>query len=394
MISMLFGLMDFMELWRVLVNVIDVKQFLKDVPSAKGVQPSRAVNKWRSDIIWKFLNTVAEEIEKIRPGMSVGADVVACLQWSQPKPEKVGFITYDPQTVNLAPNISLALSYVAWRGVTSDMNLQRMRTWKYFNSRPIESLCTEAAICVAMNSKMIAGDIVHSDTVAPDIEAMKTINTVFNYGENIYKKVKGVPSFADIAILSSPENTRKTVNKDWSVRGTSIEGAYQAVLSAGLTAHTLFDDDLHDNFSRYKMLIIPEMSYLGKNAAYAVEEYISKGGKILISGDIPAAIDPYDLDECGDKTLFETLSGNKYNSTLECELSYISPKGTESEKYLKDSPLTSIAVMGDVCLLQPTTKKVNVIYTNTTYDINMVHYLLVKKQLLLVLVLMNTNKEK
>ncbi len=333
-------------------------QYLKDIPNAKGMQPSRPVNRWRTDIIWEFLNSVGIGIEKIRHGMSVGADVVACLQWSQPKPEHVGFITYDPATANLAPNISLALSYVAWRGVTCDMNLQRMRTWRYFNSRPVESLCVESAICAAMNSKLIAGDIVHADTVQPNNEAMKMINTYFSYGEKIHDKVKNIPSYADVAILSSPENTRKTISKDWAVRPQVFEAVYQCILTAGLTAHILFDDDLEENLHKYKLLIIPELSFVGRNATNAIEEYVARGGKLLCVGDIPAEVDPYELDDLADKSLFQKLCGNEFLEQMECELSYIDLIGTSSERYIKGSPLTPIAVSGNVNLVKATTAKV------------------------------------
>ncbi|WP_305768068.1 alpha-amylase family protein [Candidatus Epulonipiscium viviparus] len=315
---------------------------------------TRANNRWRTDIIWKFINDVSLALKEIDSRLTVGADIVGCLQWSLPKPQHEDFITYDPQPDHSGLNISLSLAYTAFRGVTSDMNIQRMRGWGHFNSRPLETLYTDAAVCAAMNSMLIAGDIVHADTATPDIEAMKNIAKMFEYGASIHSKVKDIISYADVAILSSPENTRAD-NKSWKVSQDTIAGVYQCVLSAGLAAHVLFDEDLPQYLNNYKVLIIPELAYIGAAAGEEIKKYVAAGGKILVTGNIPKTVEPYASDASANAEVFEELIGLQNEGILETPVSYLATKGSDIARFLPDVGLTNIAVYGPVTMARATT---------------------------------------
>lgn len=318
-------------------------QFLKDVPSANGDLDSHAGNRWISSKIWYMLNKIAVEVAKINPKITVGADVVGCLNWSIPYPEKTGFVTFDPQTANLSLNISMSLSYTAWRGVTSDMNIQRMRSWQDYNSRSPQMLMTDAAVCASMNSMLIAGDIVNYKDVLPEKECMYLIKDMFDFGESIHNKLKDVPSFSDVAIISSPEDVRGAT--DWRVRPEKFEGIYQMVLSAGVTAHILFDDDVKANINKYKVVILPELSYIKKEAGIYIEQFVKNGGKLIVIGAVCGCIDIYDQDDMVDYSLFEKLCGvKKFGKTS--DLSYISIKNTDAQKFLENTIITPLAVNG------------------------------------------------
>ncbi|ONI44422.1 hypothetical protein AN641_07130 [Candidatus Epulonipiscioides gigas] len=196
--------------------------------------------RWTNNIIYKFLDDVGKALKEIDPRMTVGTDVVGCIKWPIPIPENVGFYTYDPQPVNLVVNATLNLAATAWRGQTIDMNIQRMRCWQDFNCRAPQTLKAEAALCASKNSMLIAGDIVTPVDITPNMEAIKHIRAMFDYGEKIYNKVKDIPSYADVAILLNVEQTRLNGGK-WPLQTKFIEGAYQMVTENGLTAHILYD---------------------------------------------------------------------------------------------------------------------------------------------------------
>ncbi len=333
-------------------------KYNKDVPQANGIFEGRQKNRWITDQIENFLNTVAIELDKVKPGCTVGADVIGCLNWSTPYPKHVGFVTYDPQTPNLAMNISLALSYTCWRNVCSDMNIQRMRNWQDFNSRSLEMSMTDAAVCASMNSMLICGDIVGAVEVQPNMNAMKLVGKTFAFGENIHNQVKDIPSFADVAIISSPEDTRAYDSKVWKVEPQKFEAAYQCVVSSGLTAHTLFDDDIEENVHKYKAVILPELSYIGEHAALALQKYVKSGGKLIVVGGIPAAVGKYEKDSTADYSIMEKLCGVSFLGKKDVKLSYINFEDSDLDKYFNDFILTNLAVEGSFSLTNPSTAKV------------------------------------
>ncbi|MFI3213376.1 MAG: beta-galactosidase trimerization domain-containing protein [Eubacteriales bacterium] len=332
-------------------------EFLKDVPQAKGKVDSAPFYRWKVDKVWDYLNKAALALEKVKPGCTTGADTLGCPHWSIPEPEQVGFITFDPPTPNLPVSISMNLAATAWRGKTLDMNIQRMRNWQDFNSRSNEMLMTEAAVCVSMNCMLIAGDLIRPKDINPNLESMKQIKTMFDFGEQIYHKVKDVPVHANIAILSSPEQIRGNGSK-WPVNYDVIDSCYQMILSAGLCAHILFDDDLKENIHKYDCLIVPEQSYIGTHAAKAIKEYVEQGGHVIVTGMVPKAVDPYELDEMADSALMEEICGVKVEGFLEEPLSYIKTTEGEAIEYWNEDYHPEIAIGGKAQLTAVTTAKV------------------------------------
>ncbi len=329
------------------------EKFMKDVPQANGDMTSMARFRWTSDMIYKFLDDVGKALKEINPKLSVGADVLGCIKWPIPITENNGFYTYDPQPSNLIVNAAMNLAATDWRGKTIDMNIQRMRSWQDFNCRAPQTLKAEAALCASMNSMLIAGDIVKPTDVQPDMESMKHIRAMFDYGETIYNKVKNVPSYADIAILLSVEQMRLNGGK-WNLQTKFIEGAYQIVTENGYTSHILYDEDLKNNLAKYKILLIPEHFYIEKEAVLEIEKFVSAGGKLIVVGCIPGAVGKFERDDQANTNIFEKLCGVKLQGQLNEPISYIKIKDTIAQKYWNLDFIPEIGVFGQATLVSTT----------------------------------------
>lgn len=330
------------------------KLFMEEVPQANADMTSMARFRWSNNIIYRFLDDVGKELMEINPKISVGADVVGCIKWPIPISKNTGFYTYDPQPPNLVVSAAMNLAGTAWRGKTIDMNIQRMRSWQDFNCRAPQTLKAEAALCASMNSMLIAGDIVKPIDIQPDMESMKHIRAMFDYGEAIYHKVKNVPSYADVAILLSVEQMRLNGGR-WALQTKFIEGAYQMVTENGLTSHILYDADLKEHLAGYRVLLVAEHAYIEKSAAAEIEKFVAAGGNLVVVGTIPGAVGEFERDDQADTAIFEKLCGVTSAGMLDEPIAYIKIKDTMAEKYWNLDFTPEIGVYGKATLAKATT---------------------------------------
>ena len=336
-------------------------KFAKDTGGAKF--EGRALNRWVTDQIWQFMNSTALKLKEIDERLTISCDTIGCLRWSIAVPEHAGFITYDPQTDNSSFNFALELAATCWRGKACDMNIERMNRWNDYNCRSQETMYTDVAVCAAMNCLFVTGDIISSSLLKPYDYSMKLIANTYDFGEKIYEKVKNIPSYSDIAILSSPEDSRVAIEKDasegtWKVDIKKQAAIYQMVLLAGFNAHIIYDDDVEKVSQKYQTIILPELEYIGKHAIKALEEFVQKGGNLIVIGDIPKALDVFDEDSKGDRSLAEKMCGLKFKEYEDVKLSYLYPIDTQAEKYFNNTLITPFYVKGKPSLVETTTANV------------------------------------
>ncbi len=313
------------------------KSYGKDIPQEPDDPGWRAFRDWQVQSIWKNLGKAAEEVKKINPDCLMGVNWMSSVKWSVPPPESMGYLTGDPPLHNCTFETAFNLSAWAWRDKPVDlMNERMLHHWQDFTCRTPETIQTEYATSLAGGGKLFIGDLLKPVDIRPDPEVIKLHRKCFDFAIAREELTKDTKILSDVAILSSPETIRQNP-PNWSIDETPLRGAYLALIEDGLTADILYDDDLENNISRYKALIISEQQFIGRKSAFSIKKFVESGGRLVIIGAIPMAVDPDEPDSSADISLFEEITGLKYCGNHPYNIGYLLLRNTKAEGFWRDS---------------------------------------------------------
>ena len=322
--------------------------FGQDIPQTDHAPNWRAYWHWQVQRVWEALGLAAEKVAEIRPGCLMGVNWMSAIRWSVPPPDSMGYLTGDPPMQNCTFDTALNLAAWSWRDKPADVMTQRMlHSWQDFTCRTPETLETEFATGLAAGGMLFVGDLLPPTIVQPDAEVAKLLHHCFSFAKLRQDLTIDARRRSDIAILSSPEAIRSQGSR-WAVDDTALRGAYHAITASGLTADILYDEDLECHLSRYQTLVIPEQQFVSRSAGRAVEQFVRRGGALVLTGALPKCVDPEEPDASADPSVFETLAGATSDGLHPFDLSYLQLRGTPGEGLWRedDSFLPAIPVHG------------------------------------------------
>ena len=182
----------------------------------------------------------------------------------------------------------------------------------------------ECAAMIAFGAKCSVGDQLHPNAVL-DRSTYGIIGEAYRDVRDKEAWCEGTENTADIAVLSS-----EAVNQSHQRDNSSDVGACRVLLES----HFLFDVvDGGAEFTRYRMLIIPDDVIIGAKLKRKLDAYLRGGGKIFISG---TSI----LDRGTGKPVFNV--GAKFLGESPYELDYVLPAAGIRADFV-DSPMVMYA---------------------------------------------------
>lgn len=197
-------------------------------------------------------------------------------------------------------------------------------TWGEFGGfKHPNALKYECAAMLAYGAKCNIGDQLHPEAMM-DVSTYKLIGSAYEEVEAKEGYCTGTENIADIAILSvtSVNGIEKVGIQD---EGTDI-GAGRILLES----HILFDIiDKDMNFSKYKLLILPDNVKITPDLKEKLDHYIENNGRIFLSGNSGLAED-------GSGFLFDI--GAKWYGKSEYQIDYILSNKSIRPSFI-DSPL-------------------------------------------------------
>ncbi|MDQ1317189.1 MAG: hypothetical protein QG588_840, partial [Candidatus Poribacteria bacterium] len=312
------------------------KSYGKDIPQEPNDPNWRTFRHWQVQSIWNNLGKAAEKIKEINPDCLMGVNWLSSIRWSVPPPESIGYLTGDPPLHNGTFETAFNLAAWAWRDKPSDlMNERMLHHWQDFTCRTPETIETEYATSLAGGGKLFIGDLLKPVDVRPDPEVMKLHHKCFNFVIQREELTRNAELLSDIAILSSPETIRQS-GANWAVDETQLRGAYLALIEDGLTADILYDEDIEKNISRYKALVVSEQQFIGLKTALSIRDFVESGGGLVVIGMIPRSVEPDKPDSTADISIFEEMTGLKYQDEYPYGLGYLLLRGTKAEGFWRD----------------------------------------------------------
>lgn len=164
---------------------------------------------------------------------------------------------------------NLGMEYL---GMTGKFHL----SWGEFGGfKHPNALRYEVALSLANGAKISVGDQMHPDSFLDDA-TYELIGNAFAYAESVEKYCSDITPVADIGIISVEAVTggaERNAHADVGACRILLEGKY------------LYDVlDAECDFSKYKLLILPDKVKISGVIGEKIKAYVANGGKVLCTG--------------------------------------------------------------------------------------------------------------
>jgi hypothetical protein len=154
-------------------------------------------------------------------------------------------------------------------------------TWGEFGGykRPI-ALEYECAAMVAFGARCSIGDQLHPSGEM-DPATYDIIAPAYRRVERLEPFARGAVPVSEIAVLSAAAHASATGEGQFIIHDESDDGASRMLLEL----HEMFDVvDIDADFSRYRLLVLPDTVTLNDVLRGKIEGFLARGGRLILSG--------------------------------------------------------------------------------------------------------------
>ena len=236
-----------------------------------------------------YTKRVRETVDSVKPGLPVfhngghirhgRRDLVFVNTHLELESLPTGGWGYDHFPVSAAYSRTLGIEYL---GMTGKFHA----SWGEFGGfKHPNALRYETSLSLAFGAACSVGDQLHPSGKM-DIATYELIGKAYSELEEKEEFAKDAKAIADIGVLSTEavENYYKSKNFSTGIStkiGKSNAGCARILLEAKFLFNFI---DLEEDFSKYKLIILPDTVIADDYIAGKLREYIKNGGKILASG--------------------------------------------------------------------------------------------------------------
>lgn len=284
-----------------------------------------AYYQWRLNRIQQRCNMILDRLHEKCPNLSVGINFMSACRNSVtfPAAPHTGYLTADivnPGDVLLYMDYELAST--CWRPIPADTMQMRMLTnWQDWTTRTLETRICEAAVSISRGVPYFIGDLLSPQSLKLDEEIMslhRQTNQFLDQRASVYGKARPT---AEYAVLH--DNYAYTLEPKTQDSGL---GAFTALMDDGCTTHVLQKEDLSTELSHYRTLVIPHCPELSPEAVSAIQQFVKKGGSLVVLGSIPSQ----------NREAFSSLLGVNFSGSHEFKNSYLFLKKSLLEASLRE----------------------------------------------------------
>lgn len=161
-------------------------------------------------------------------------------------------------------------------------------TWGEFGGykRPV-ALEYECAAMVAFGARCSVGDQLHPSGMM-DVATYETIGPAYRRVERIEPFATDATPVSEIAVVSSTAHSAATGIGEVVRHNPSDDGAARMLLEL----HEMFDViDLESDFSKYRLLVLPDTIKLDDSLAKRFAAFVAGGGKLILTGASGLSVD-------------------------------------------------------------------------------------------------------
>lgn len=154
-------------------------------------------------------------------------------------------------------------------------------TWGEFGGfKHPNALRYEAALNLANGAKICVGDQMHPQGMLDEV-TYGLIGEAYKEVEEKEAWCDDVEAVADIGLLTEECIKRKDMDNPHDFVGKSDSGAVRMLLEGNYLFNVI---DMEEDFSKYKVIILPDVILLDSSLEKKLKDYIRQGGKVLATG--------------------------------------------------------------------------------------------------------------
>ena len=272
-------------------NDDDMREFGKKVYRNYLDRVEKAVHKYNSN------TTIFQNSGHVTKGRRDLVDTIECLELES---LPTGGWGYDHFPMSAAYARTIREEFL---GMTGKFH----KSWGEFGGfKHPNALRYEAALSIAQGGGCSIGDQMHPDGLL-NKSTFALVGKAYSEVEAKEPWCKGAKYIADIAVLSGEALSGRNAG------GKADTGANRILLETNRLYNFI---DLDEDFTKYKMLILPDVWRFDSNLKGKINNYLAQGGKLIISGQSG-------LDENND---FCVDAGIKFIGENEFRPTYFIPK--------------------------------------------------------------------
>lgn len=233
-----------------------------------------------------YAKRVRETVDSVKPGLPVfhnfgnikrgRMDIVHSNTHLELESLPTGGWGYDHFPISASYARTLGMDFL---GMTGKFH----KTWGEFGGfKHPNALRYEAALSLANGARISIGDQLHPNGEM-DLATYELIGTAFREVEAKEKWICGAENIADIAVLDA--DALRSYYDEYGDNEVKISDAAAGCSRVLLEGNYLFNFiDTNEAFEKYKILILPECARVDDLLKAKIDDFISKGGKVLACG--------------------------------------------------------------------------------------------------------------
>ncbi|MDB5084779.1 MAG: hypothetical protein JWN30_1665 [Bacilli bacterium] len=253
--------------------------------AGQNPRDDQAVLELGERVYTNYTKRVKEAVHSIKPGMKIfhngghirrgRRDLAFMNSHLELESLPTGGWGYDHFPLSARYAQTLGLEYL---GMTGKFHT----SWGEFGGfKHPNALRYEVALSIANGARCSIGDQLHPEGLM-DPATYALIGTAYQEVEAKEAWVVNTKNIADVALLSlEAANRGRAAQGQVGKTGSSDAGAVRILLEGKI----LFDViDLEEDFTKYKVIILPDNVTLDDSLQRKLEQFISRGGKVLATG--------------------------------------------------------------------------------------------------------------
>ncbi len=238
----------------------------------------------------KYVKKYSKKIKEKKPDCKVCSNWMYTMRQPEKKGEEIDYISGDFDYVwsvkraliesKLMANQDTQWNLMQWSFIT----YPSAKDWCW-TLKSVPAMCREAGVTMSMGGGVLIYDQPMKNGVLLDenIEKFRTVERFVRAREEYCINTETLPQ---AAILHAKENLyiRSGACFQFGNAINSIEGAVYLLNENGYSVDILTSDNFRKKIFAYPILIIPEQANLSAEIVSTVEEYVKRGGFVVISG--------------------------------------------------------------------------------------------------------------
>ena len=261
----------------------------KDIPETSFEPEYPEYAAWQMRDSDHYLLKVTEELQKIRPHISVGSNYCYSHRHPVKVDKEIGYLTEDVLERDQAIGCyeSMHGRYYMSLGVPAEIMTTRMSNWWLdWGFKSLDALLLQNSLIASLGINICLADELYPSYQIPD-RTIKIFSDVFKRVELIQDIMNDAVSIPEVLVLHSAQTyyTKPRAVTDNSHYLEAVNGMHSILQHSNYHYQIVNEYVLAKWLKKAKVLILPCQSRVSNKTTEIIENFVKGGGVLIASGD-------------------------------------------------------------------------------------------------------------